>query len=234
MSRELGLLLGTAMSLGFIHTLMGPDHYLPFVAMARIGRWSGAKTALITFLCGIGHILSSVALAFIGIGFGIAVTRLKAIESARGEIAAWLLIAFGFTYFVWGLRRAIRGKPHHHHHLHEDEGLHAHEHDHTGEHTHVHHAEKMTPWILFTIFVFGPCEVLIPLLMATAARHPMHDVLLVTGSFGVPTIVTMLGVVMASHYGLSRIRLGGLERYSYAAAGLVVLMCGGAIKWLGL
>jgi nickel/cobalt transporter (NicO) family protein len=237
MSRELGLLLGTAISLGFIHTLTGPDHYLPFVAMARIGRWSGAKTALITFLCGIGHILSSVALAFVGVALGMAVTRLKGIESARGEIAAWLLIAFGLTYFVWGLHRAIRGKTHHHHHLHEDEDHHAHEHDHTGDHAHVHHAERterMTPWILFTIFVFGPCEVLIPLLMSTAARHPMHEVLLVTGFFGASTITTMLVAVMASYFGLSRIKLGGMERYSYAAAGLLVLMCGSAIKWLGL
>ena len=239
MSKELGLLLGTAVSLGFIHTLMGPDHYLPFVAMARIGRWSHAKTAVITFLCGIGHILSSVVLAFAGIALGVAVTRLKTIESARGEIAAWLLIIFGFTYFVWGLHRALRGKPHHHLHAHADEGIHAHEHTHTGEHTHVHQhdsAEKMTPWILFTIFVFGPCEVLIPLLMATAARHSMPSVILVAGTFGVSTIATMMIVVMGSSMGLSRVRVkfGGLERYSYAAAGLVVFLCGGAIKWLGL
>jgi len=237
MSRELAILLGTAISLGAIHTLMGPDHYVPFVAMARIGRWSAAKTAWITALCGIGHILSSVGLAFAGVALGVAVTRLKAIESARGEIAAWLLIVFGFTYFVWGLHRAIRGKAHHHDHLHEDGDGHAHEHDHTGEHTHVHShmsAEKMTPWILFTIFVFGPCEVLIPLIMCTAARQPMSSVALVAGVFGISTISTMLAVVMTSYFGLSRVRLGGLERYSYALAGLVVFLCGGAIKWLGL
>jgi nickel/cobalt exporter len=237
MSGELAVLLGTAVSLGFIHTLMGPDHYLPFVAMARIGRWSPAKTIAITALSGLGHILSSVALGLVGVMFGVAITRLQAIESARGELAAWLLIAFGFTYFVYGLHRAIRGKPHEHVHIHEESDPHEHEHDHTGEHTHVHSrasVEKMTPWILFTIFVFGPCEVLIPLIMYTAAKHGMSSVVVVSGFFGISTICTMLAVVMTSYFGLSRVRLGGLERYSYALAGLVVLLCGGAIKFLGL
>ena len=35
MNIDLGLLLLTAASIGFIHTLLGPDHYLPFVAMWR-------------------------------------------------------------------------------------------------------------------------------------------------------------------------------------------------------
>lgn len=239
MSTELGILLGTAVTLGFIHTLAGPDHYLPFVAMARIGKWSAAKTAVITTLCGIGHILSSILLALLGIGLGVAMVKIKAIESARGELAAWMLIAFGLMYFVWGLHRAIRSKSHDHAHSHEDVDEHEHDHHHTGTHTHLHRAErlhKMTPWILFTIFIFGPCEVLIPLLMATDVGHGMHGVTMVAGFFGISTISAMLATVMGSYYGLSRfrVRMGGFERYSVAAAGLVVLLCGSAIKWLGL
>lgn len=233
MTNELAILLGTAASLGFVHTLLGPDHYLPFVAMARIGRWSTTKTGLITFLCGIGHVLSSIVLGFAGIALGLAVTRLQAFESARGEIAAWMLIAFGFTYTVWGVHRAIRGKPHEHAHIHEDDA-HSHDHSHVGDHTHVHSVEKMTPWILFTIFVFGPCEVLIPLVMYTAARHPIVWVATVSGVFGIATVSTMLAVVLVSSLGLARLHMGRLERYSPAIAGLVILLCGSAIKFLGL
>lgn len=235
MQNELFILIGTAASLGFIHTLIGPDHYLPFVAMARIGRWSASKTALVTLVCGIGHVLSSVALGFAGIALGLAATKLQAVESARGEIAAWLLIAFGLTYTTWGVHRAIRGKPHEHAHIH-DEGIHSHEHGHVDDHAHLHEARrhKMTPWILFTIFVFGPCEVLIPLVMYTASRHSMMAVGLVSGVFGVSTVCTMLGVVLASHAGVSRLRMGRLERYSQAIGGLVILLCGTAIKFLGL
>lgn len=237
MSNELTILLGTAAALGFIHTVFGPDHYLPFIVMARTGRWSAAKTTVVTFLCGLGHILSSVVLGFIGIAFGLAVSKLTAFESARGEIAAWLLLGFGLTYFVWGLHRAIRGKSHEHVHIHEDEDEHSHDHAHTDEHAHVHPAPSavsMTPWILFTIFVFGPCEPLIPILMYPAARNSMASVALVAGVFGTATILTMMGIVLASFFGLARLPLGRVEKYSHALAGFAIFLCGGAIKWLGL
>ena len=68
--KELALLLGTAVTIGFVHTVLGPDHYLPFIVMAKSGRWSAAKTAVVTALCGVGHIASSVALGLIGIALG--------------------------------------------------------------------------------------------------------------------------------------------------------------------
>ena len=124
-----------------------------------------AKTAWITFLCGLGHVLSSVVFGLVGILVGIQVMKLEAFEAFRGSIAAWLLIGFGFAYFVWGLRRAILNRPHRHVHFHGDTGKHEHDHIHISDHAHVHDEKKtnMTPWILFTIFVFGPCEPLIPL-----------------------------------------------------------------------
>ena len=63
-------LLGFAALLGFTHTLTGPDHYLPFVAMSRIGRWSLSKTVAITIACGIGHVAGSVVLGMLGIALG--------------------------------------------------------------------------------------------------------------------------------------------------------------------
>lgn len=235
MSNDVTILAGTAVVLGFVHTVLGPDHYLPFIVMARTGRWSAAKTTVVTALCGAGHILSSVALGLIGIALGLAVSSLEAVESARGELAAWLLIAFGFTYFVWGMHRAIRNKPHEHAHTHENEGSHSHVHPHTGEHAHIHlKPASTTPWILFTIFVFGPCEPLIPLLMYPAARGSTASVVLVAGLFGLTTVLTMLGIVLASFFGLARLPLGRVERYSHALAGLVIFFCGGAIKWVGL
>ena len=92
----------------------------------------------------------------------------------------------------------------------------------------------LTPWVLFTIFVFGPCEPLIPLVMYPAAEHNMASVVVVASAFGLTTLVTMLAVVMTSVHGLRRIPVGSLERYSHALAGLAILLCGGAITFLGL
>ncbi len=236
MSNEIAILAGTAAALGFVHTILGPDHYLPFIVLSKARQWSSAKTVMITVLCGIGHVLSSVVLGFIGIALGIAVFKLEAVESFRGELAAWLLIAFGFTYFIWGLRRAIRHRTHEHSHVHESGEPHLHPHKHLGDHSHPHRSElgSLTPWVLFTIFVFGPCEPLIPLVMYPAARNDMTSVAMVAAIFGLTTIATMLSVVLASFYGLSRLPLRRLEKYSHALAGLAIFLSGGAIKFLGL
>ena len=156
MSQELMILLFTAAFIGFLHTLLGPDHYLPFIVMGKVRKWSMVKTTWITLLCGVGHVGSSVLLGFIGIALGLAVTKLVVVESFRGNLAAWALIAFGLVYFVWGIRRALKNKPHEHSHFHADENIHIHQHVHTEEHVHVHEMENagnITPWVLFTIFV---------------------------------------------------------------------------------
>ena len=101
----------TAASIGFIHTLFGPDHYLPFIVMSKARKWSLLKTSVITFLCGLGHVMSSVVLGAIGIIFVIAVMRLEVFEGFRGNLAGWALMAFGFTYLVWGIHRAIKNRP---------------------------------------------------------------------------------------------------------------------------
>jgi len=237
MSEEIIILTATAASIGFFHTLFGPDHYLPFIVMSRSGQWSIRKTIWITFLCGIGHVLGSVILGLLGVAFGIAVSRIEFIESFRGDLAAWILIGFGLVYFVWGLRQALRNKPHTHMHIHAEGEAHVHEHTHYDEHTHIHKSAKagtLTPWILFTIFVLGPCEPLIPLLMYPAAKHDLQGLLLVTGVFAVLTIGTMLAVVMISVYGLQQLRTKHLERFMHAIAGATIFFSGLAIQFLGL
>ena len=86
MSSELPLLTLTAAWIAFLHTVAGPDHYLPFIVMSRSGRWSMAKTTWITLLCGMGHVLSSVVLGVAGVALGIAVAKLQAIEFFRGDL----------------------------------------------------------------------------------------------------------------------------------------------------
>ncbi|MBI5050884.1 MAG: sulfite exporter TauE/SafE family protein [Nitrospirae bacterium] len=237
MSDELLILVIAAASIGFLHTLFGPDHYLPFIVMSRSGRWSLRKTTVVTILCGIGHILSSVLLGILGITFGIAVSKLEALESFRGNLATWALIAFGLVYFVWGMRKALRHKSHEHSHIHEDGIHHLHNHSHTDEHIHVHNAagrKNVTPWVLFTIFVFGPCEPLIPILMYPAAKNSLAGLLLVTGVFGAITILTMLGIVLISAFGINIIPTSRLERYTHAIAGAVISLCGISILVFGL
>ncbi|MCX6554247.1 MAG: sulfite exporter TauE/SafE family protein [Candidatus Aminicenantes bacterium] len=237
MDQGIWILVGTAVFLGFFHTLIGPDHYLPFIAMAKARQWPLKKTLLIAFFSGLGHVLSSVVLGFIGLALGIAVSKLELAESWRGNAAAWLFIGFGFAYLVWGLHRAIKNKPHRHLHFHADGETHEHLHQHESDHVHVHERKEkanITPWVLFTIFVFGPCEPLIPLVMYPAARHSIPGVILVASTFAVATIATMLIIIALSSWGLRFVKLGPLERYAHALAGAAILLSGLAVQFLGL
>lgn len=243
MHSDQAVLLLTAASLAFLHTLVGPDHYLPFVLMARAGRWSRAKTVAVTLACGLGHVLSSVVLGAAGIALGLLVSHLVGVESFRDRLAGWFLIAFGLVYFLWGIQRAVRRRPHTHAHLHLDGTVHIHPHGHEREHSHVHSAEadhepsavaRLTPWVLFSIFVLGPCKPLIPLLMYPAAQKSVVGVILVTAVFGIITIATMMLAVLACQLGLERLPLGSLERYTHALAGAALALCGLAIQVLHL
>lgn len=232
---EAQLLLLTAASIAFIHTLLGPDHYLPFVAMGKARGWALAKTLRVTLYCGTGHVMSSVAIGGLGIVLGAQLGSLVEIEGVRGNIAGWALLSFGLMYFAWGLKKA--GRAHSHTHLHtHGEVAHAHVHDHAHEHMHA-HAESsrrsVTPWALFIIFVLGPCEALIPLFMYPAAQQSMTLVMLVALIFGAVTLLTMLGAVAVTCLGLRKIRLPSMGHYAHAAAGASVAVCGAAITLLG-
>lgn len=228
MSNEIIILAGTAASIGFFHTLLGPDHYLPFIFMAKARKWSIFKTSWITVACGVGHVGSSILLGIIGYTFGIALGKLELFEGFRGNLAAWAFVIFGLVYFIWGIRRAVVNKPHKHRHLHKDGTMHEHDHTHSNDHDHV-HKTNITPWILFTIFVLGPCEPLIPVLMYPAAESSTSGMIFIAIIFSIVTISTMLGIVLLATYGINFVKFGKLERYTHALAGAIVLLSGIAI-----
>ena len=233
MENDLGILTATAATLAFVHTVFGPDHYLPFIVLARARGWTIARTIFITLLCGIGHVGSSIVIGVIGIGAGIGLAKLIGIESVRGNIAAWAFLAFGLVYTIWGIRKAIINKPHKHFHTHSDGTVHVHDHTHLNSHDHQ-HKQNITPWILFIIFVLGPCEPLIPVLMYPAARNSTWGIIQVASVFSVITILTMIILVVLATYGLKLVTFGRLERYTHVLAGATVCLSGCAILFLGL
>lgn len=220
-SSEIAILCLTALSIGAIHTILGPDHYLPFVAMSKAGGWTARKTLGITVACGLGHVAGSVAIGVAGLLFGIAVMRLETLEGFRGDLAAWLLIGFGIAYATWGVMRGVRDIPHEHFHTHDHVA---------GSTDFVAPAAVWAPWTAFLVFVFGPCEPLIPLLMYPAAKASYGAVAAVAAAFAVATVGTMVAAVMAMRYGLSFVQVPAMSRFGHALAGLAILMCGVLVK----
>lgn len=266
------VLVSAAVGIGFVHTLIGIDHTLPFVVLGKARGWSLRRTLWITGLCGGGHVASSVLLGGAGIGIAIFATGLdtgeghhwmsgrvgafETIEAVRGDLAAWALVAFGLTYAGWSLAR--RRRQQRHVHAHAGGLVHAHEHpEAAGDpgtraslpasggivQAHAHHSAAahehpmspaagvagLTAWSLFVIFVLGPCEPLIPILMVPAFQVGLWAVIPVTVAFGVTTIATMAAIVAIAYRGLQFVRFPRLQTYAHTLSGLAIAVSGLAL-----
>ena len=229
---EISVLLTTAVTIAFVHTLIGIDHYIPFIVLGRANDWSVKKTLFIVFVCGVGHVLSSILLGFAGIALSVGVSGIVDIESIRGEIATCFLIAFGLVYTIFGIRRAIKNRTHRHVAPDGSTIMHTHT-ERSGEHEHESGKRKVNVfWGLFILLVLGPCEPLIPILMYPAATHNNLALIAVTVSFAGCTIATMLIAVFIGLKGIRLIKVEKLERYSHIFAGGAILSCGLAVLLL--
>ena len=221
------VLLGAAASLAIVHTLIGIDHSLPLAALGRARGWALGRTLLVTGVCGAGHVASSVVLGAAGVGLGVATDSLLRVESARGELAAALLLVFGLAYAAWALgprRRGRRPAP-----APDGRAPGAGERE-PGD------VRGVTAWALFVVFVLGPCEPLIPLMAAPGLAGDWVAVAAVAAVFGILTIGVMLAAVAAAWYGMGWLGRPGLAggRFAHAAAGFVAAASGAAVLWLSL
>lgn len=227
-------LLTTALFIGTVHTVIGVDHYLPFVALSKANGWTMKKTMVVVLVCGIGHVFSSVLLGFAGIALSASLSSLVDVESIRASMATYFLIGFGLLYTLWALRNLYKNRKH----IHEIDG-HVLVHDHhettsVDDHLKAQKKSQTTIWGLFILFVLGPCEPLIPILMYPAATHNVAALVLVTVAFTICTISTMLTMTYVLLKGMDVMKLSGLHKYSHALAGSAVTLCGILMLTLGI
>tara|TARA_B100001057_G_scaffold416365_1_gene434341 strand:- start:282 stop:962 length:681 start_codon:yes stop_codon:yes gene_type:complete len=226
MLADQSLLITTAAFVAFVHTIIGPDHYLVFVALGKARKWSTLKTLKYTTLCGIGHVMSSILIGFIGIYLGLELIKLVNIENSRGIFSGWALLFFGLMYFVWGLRKV---KIHN-----NQKNLLESDNQSIVNSTSKESSISITPWALFMIFILGPCEALIPLFMYPAIEANIELVIAVAFVFGVVTLMTMLVAVFLIMKGLNFINFYSFEKYSHVIAGASIMICAIAINFIGL
>lgn len=240
-------LLLSAAAVAVVHTAIGPDHTVPFVMLARARKWSLRRTLVVTALCGVGHVGSSLLLGSIGVAAGASSVVLSGVEMKRGEIAAWAMVVFGAVYALWGARQVLRRKRGYELHEH-DGGLHVHAGG-THEHSHAHvlrgraHAHAHPPddlgrsstfWTLFLVFVLGPCEPLIPLLFLPASEGRWTLAAWTAVVFALATIGTMLALVGAACLGIRVLPLQRFDRWAHSLAGVVIAVSGLAVLYGGL
>jgi nickel/cobalt transporter (NicO) family protein len=195
------LLFGT-ISIAFLHSLLGPDHYIPFIMLSKAQNWSKTKLIIITLISGIGHVGSSILLGSLGIMLGFGMNHIQGLESYRGDIGVILLIGFGVAYALWGLR-------------------------HVKHHKHIDLSNKkiITFWTLFAVFVLGPCEPLVPLMFA-ATRFGWSAIFSISLIFSIITIVMMVGLSYLGSLGINLFKDESVHKYSHTIAGSVIALTG--------
>lgn len=232
MQAEIELLVVAAITIACLHTATGPDHYLPFIALSKSRGWSFPKTLFWTIVCGCGHVWSSVILGLGGAAIGWSLSKVKWLESVRGGIAGWALLSFGLVYSIWGFVNARKNKSHKHFDIYEDGAVYVYEHKH-GQVVTPNERHKVTPWVMFIIFVLGPCEPMIPLLYFPAAKNSWWGMIVLIGVYTFFTLATMLVMVILGYYGIGILKTEKLERYIHAVGGLTILICGAGMVFKG-
>ena len=227
---DMTALVLSAITISFLHTASGPDHYLPFIVLSRSRKWSFPRTIGLTIVCGLGHIISSVLIGLVGVILGWQLSKLTWFQEFRGNISAWALLLFGLLYLIWGIWKAYANRPHKHFDLYDD-NLYVYEHRH-GVVAIPQNRVKITPLVLVAIFVMGPSEPLLPLLFYSGTHKSPFEISMLITVFAICTVLTMVAMVLLGLYGFSFYDTKKIERFMHAISGAVVTICGAGMVFL--
>jgi nickel/cobalt exporter len=202
------VLVAAAITVGSIHTV-APDHWMPFAVLARAERWSARRTAIVTALCGLGHVTTSVALGVLAVTFGREL--LETFGRRLDRVAGLLLVGFGVAYAIWALHRRMRDRAH----------------------AHAHSHRPLTAWSLFLLFSADPCVAVIPLIFVAAPLGWLRT-LAVVAAYELATIATMVVLVLPARAAMHTIRAAWADEWGDALAGGVVACVGIAVIGFGI
>ena len=119
------LLVLAAVAVGVFHTMV-PDHWAPLALIARQRGWSLARTARAAALAGVGHTVSTLAIAVVVWIAGVAAAA--RLGNVVELVVSAALISFGTLTAVAALREVSTQSGHAHVHRHEDGLEHVHWH----------------------------------------------------------------------------------------------------------
>jgi hypothetical protein len=213
----------TGFGVAFFHAAI-PTHWLPFVLTARVQRWNASKTIAVTALAGTGHVLITAALGLAITLFGAALN--ERIGAWFPRIAGGALLLFGLYYLV----RQIIGKGHvHFHYPHEHLFEHEHEHQHSheqGENCQAHPtSDRAAILSLLAFLTFSPCEGFVPFYVS-GIRYGWAGFSVLTAVLSVATVAGMVLFTSLTLAGLSKIKLGLLEKYESVLMGILLCAVG--------
>jgi nickel/cobalt transporter (NicO) family protein len=209
----------TGFGIAFFHAAM-PTHWLPFVLTSRVQRWNRARTIAITAVAGSGHVAVTALLGLFITWFGMTIN--ESIGNWFPRVAGGALLLFGLYYCF----RQIAGKghvhfPYPHEHLHESRNP-------AGEDQSRRVSDRAAIVSLLAFLTLSPCEAFLPIYVS-GIRYGWAGFGLLTAILSVATVMGMVVFTSLTLAGLSRVRLGVLEKYESVFIGLLLCAVGALI-----
>jgi nickel/cobalt transporter (NicO) family protein len=206
----------TGFGIAFFHAAI-PTHWLPFVLTSRVQRWSRARTIAITAVAGTGHVVFTALLGLFITWFGMTIN--DSIGNWFPRVAGAVLLLFG-SYYVF---RQIAGKghvhfPYPHEHLHEG-------HNPVAGRPLQRVSDRAAIMSLLAFLTFSPCEAFLPIYVS-GIRYGWTGFALLTAILSVATVMGMVIFTSLTLTGLSRVKLGALEKYESALIGILLCVVG--------
>lgn len=222
---SVSLLLVAAGAVGFLHSIL-PDHWVPLALVARTRRWSILRTARVSLLASIGHVLTSIILA--GIIALIGLQFRNELESEQSHIVGSILVLTGVGFVILGLAGGDRS---HHEHHHSDAGSEHHLHHH-GHPDHPFERRTAAGRLAAIVVPFGaaasPDLTVLPVALAASAisAAAVGGVII---TFSLVTLATFVGLTVAATLAGYQVKGQWLEEHSNSITGAVLVLIGLAV-----
>jgi hypothetical protein len=189
------LLIGAVLAVGVFHTMV-PDHWLPIVLMARQRKWSTRETALAALQAGTGHVVSTLLIAVLFWGAGVAIaTRFNGWVETATSVA---LVGFGLWVAIGAWREM---------------------------HKQSHDTKTGSRIALLLILGSSPMIEGIPAFFA-AGKYGFGLLIVMALVFAAATISVYIVFSVYSAKGLKQVRFGRFERYGEIVSGAVIALVG--------
>jgi len=240
MTQSLAVLVAATVSTAVVHTLI-PDHWLPFVLVARSRRWEPRVTLTLTAASAFLHVSVSIALGVVAWFAGHGAEEAAGLGEAIERWSGLILVLFGAAYAGWFLRRGG-----HQHHF----GMHPHHEPGVVHPPSTSHPHDLAPppaakgasgpprngirggLALAAIVGFNPCVLVIPYIYLAGAMGVV-PLILVSAAFAASTITCMVVLATLGLKGTTRLESTFLVRYGEAVSGALIALTGAAVLIVG-
>ncbi len=220
MLQQIAVIAAAAVAAG-IHSL-APDHWLPYVLLAKGRGWSTRRALGVTAAGATTHLFATTILGLIIVFVG-AETTVR--FGRRAELFSGILvIAIGF-YLLWASKARL-GHHHGHHdhdHAHADGQDHAHSDGH--DRAHDKHGSAAADFRLGAILGARPCAESIPIFLAASTRGVFAS-LGAVAAWAIVTVGAMVAVVWLSLLGLQAVKLEALEQHGEQISAWLIIAIG--------